>query len=538
MTRPKKQISSSNFPLLHLVLVLFALGGVSRAEEPFPGAKTDYHGVTLHTVTVSGEKASVLVPNRAGLGRPWFLGASLYSASSASVAFMARTQIELVKRGFHVVVLPLGNAFGEPQATAKWNGLYQEMTAKYGLSQKVSLMGISEEGLSIARWAAENPAKVSCLYMDKAVWGFESRPGGRHDAGKGSPADLAAKLAPHHVAVVYVAGAKDDIVPVAENGAPMQAEYQKLGGIFKMILRENEGHHPHGLEDLAPVVDFLHYRTFGNPEPTVKGAAYGPHPKQVVDFWKAPSDAPTPLAVYIHGGGWMGGDRFSLTPIQPLLKAGISVASVGYRLISEADGVTPPVQAPLGDAARALQFLRSKAGEWNFRKDRVGSWGGSAGGCSILWLAFHKEMADPENADPVARESTRLLCAAVVGAQTSLDPVQMREWTPNIGYGGHAFGFKSFASFLENRAKIQPWIAEYSPYALADSTAPPIYLRYASAPDIGKEFKDPTHSANFGVKMHERLRELGVESELDFPGATEPRHRSGFEFLIDKLNAP
>ena len=60
----------------------------------------------------------------------------------------------------------------------------------------------------------------------------------------------------------------------------------------------------------------------------------------------------------------------------------------------------------------------------------------------------------------MARESTRLRCAAVTGAQTTLDPQQMKEWTPNSRYGSHAFGiFKQvngqdrpdFAAFLAQR---------------------------------------------------------------------------------------
>ena len=104
-------------------------------------------------------------------------------------------------------------------------------------------------------------------------------------------------------------------------------------------------------------------------------------------------------------------------------------------------GVKTAGEWPLHDAARALQFVRSKAGEWNIDKQRIGASGGSAGACSSLWLALHDDLADPQSDDPVARESTRLWCAAVSGAQTTLDPQQMKEWTPNSRYGGHAFGF-------------------------------------------------------------------------------------------------
>src|SRR6185295_17550271 len=106
-----------------------------------------------------------------------------------------------------------------------------------------------------------------------------------------------------------------------------------------------------------------------------------------------------------------------------------SVVSVEYRFVPQAQaaGVKPPVEWPLRDAARALQFVRSKAVEWNLDKKRIGATGGSAGACSSLWLAFHNDLADPKSADPIARESTRLWCAAVLGAQTSLDPRQLKE---------------------------------------------------------------------------------------------------------------
>src|SRR5262249_37424740 len=157
--------------------------------------------------------------------------------------------------------------------------------------------------------------------------------------------------------------------------------------------------------------------------------------------------------------------------VQRYLAAGISVVSINYRYTwqAQADGVKPPVAAPLHDAARALQFVRSKASEWNIDKQRIAASGGSAGACSSLWLAFHDDLADPKSSDPIARESTRLWCAAVDSPQTSLDPQQMKEWTPNSRYGAHAFGFADanqkharsedamFADFLAHRDEVLPW---------------------------------------------------------------------------------
>jgi acetyl esterase/lipase len=283
------------------------------------------------------------------------------------------------------------------------------------------------------------------------------------------------------------------------------------------------------------------------PAPTLANVPYGTHPKQVLDFYKAESSTPAPVVFYIHGGGWMAGSKAPFNA-SGYLKAGVSVVSIEYRFVSDAmaAGVKPPVDWPLRDAARALQFIRSKAGEWNIDKTRIGATGGSAGACSSLWLAFHDEMADPKSADPIARESTRLFCAAVNGAQTTLDPQQMKEWTPNSSYGGHAFGFKGdpkkrlsqFQQFLEGRETILPWIKEYSPYELVTAGDPPVFLFYGTPPAMGQPQKDPTHTSNFGVKLQEKCRSVGVGCDLAYPGAPDQKYRNVSEYLTATLKGP
>jgi acetyl esterase/lipase len=287
------------------------------------------------------------------------------------------------------------------------------------------------------------------------------------------------------------------------------------------------------------------------PEPTVADYAYGTDsPRQKFDFWQAKSDAPTPVVLLIHGGGWRGGDKsgYGKSAIQPLLDAGISVAAINYRFIEQAmaDKIEPPVKGPLGDAARALQTIRSKAKEWNIDPARVGATGGSAGACTSLWLALHDDLADPQSDDPIARQSTRLTCAAVNGAQTSLDPKQLREWMPNSIYGGHAFGFaapgrsraQEFDLLIAEREKVLPWIKEYSPIELVSKDDPPIYLDYPNQktpPVIGQNEPDPTHSAIYGIKLVEKLKEAGVEGVLSYPGHQDEKYGSINGFFLAKL---
>jgi acetyl esterase/lipase len=281
--------------------------------------------------------------------------------------------------------------------------------------------------------------------------------------------------------------------------------------------------------------------------PTFSNVRYGDHERQVLDFFKADTNGPAPLVVHIHGGGWINGDKVGVGDLKKYLEAGISVASINYRFVPQAQeaGIKPPVKWPLEDAARAVQFLRSKAGEWNIDKARVGATGGSAGACSSLWLAFHDDMAKPNDTDPVARESTRLTAAAVNGAQTSLDPLQLREWIPNMRYGGHAFGFSGgsgrdsqFQQFYDHRLEVLDWIKEYSPYSHAGPGDPPVFLNYPAQdkpPVKGEDQKDPTHTAVLGLLLEEKLKAEGDEVYLAYPGHIDNEYANPAAFLIAKL---
>lgn len=290
------------------------------------------------------------------------------------------------------------------------------------------------------------------------------------------------------------------------------------------------------------------------PTPTVSDFVYGNNsPRQVFDFWKAESNQPTPLVLLIHGGGWRGGDKtgYGTTTIKPYLDKGISVAAINYRFIAQAmeDQVEPPVRGCLHDAARALQTLRSKAAEWNIDPKRVGATGSSAGACTSLWLALHDDLADPKSSDLVARQSSRLTCAAVSGAQTSLDPKQLREWMPNSIYGGHAFGFaangrsraEEFELLIPNREKVLPWIREYSPIELVTSDDPPLYLEYPNQkeePVLGKAEPDPTHSSMYGIQLEAVAKSKGVECLVVTRQRPSNEYPTIASFLIAKLTTP
>lgn len=188
------------------------------------------------------------------------------------------------------------------------------------------------------------------------------------------------------------------------------------------------------------------------PAPTQADVAYGPHERNKLDFWRSPAataEKPAPLVVFIHGGGFVGGDKTSFRgpKVQALLDKGVSVASINYRFRQHA-----PIQDILRDAARAVQYLRFKGGEWGIDKKRIAAQGGSAGAGTSLWLATRDDLADPKAEDPVLRESSRV-CACVLNAtqatynltrwESFLGPADP-SWS-DVSEGLLFYGFKSEA---------------------------------------------------------------------------------------------
>src|SRR5215813_3612953 len=137
--------------------------------------------------------------------------------------------------------------------------------------------------------------------------------------------------------------------------------------------------------------------------PDLANVRYGPHERNVFDLWKAKSDSPTPLVIHIHGGGFRQGDKSTINPLllRGCLEHGISVASINYRYSTQA-----PYPAPMADSARAVQFLRLHAKEYNLDANRFGATGGSAGAGISLWIGFRDDMVDPKSDDPVLRQHT------------------------------------------------------------------------------------------------------------------------------------
>lgn len=103
--------------------------------------------------------------------------------------------------------------------------------------------------------------------------------------------------------------------------------------------------------------------------------------RQKLDIAVPAKNGPYPIVVWIHGGAWLHGSKEN-PPVQPLLQHGYAVASINYRLSSQA-----PFPAQIQDCKTAIRFLRANAKQFNIDPTRIGVWGMSAGGHLVAMLA-------------------------------------------------------------------------------------------------------------------------------------------------------
>ena len=271
--------------------------------------------------------------------------------------------------------------------------------------------------------------------------------------------------------------------------------------------------------------------------PTHANVAYGDHPLQVIDVWEAEGDGPRPTLIYIHGGGWAGGDKKrNPSNVKPYLDKGIAYVSINYRLSGE-----HPLPAPVQDAARAIQFIRHHAPDWNLDPEKMAFTGGSAGACTSMWLLAHDDLANPESEDPIARQSTKPLAAAVGGGQTSIDPKVIEPWIgENVTKHRMiymAVGETSIEDALANYETHRHLYVEYSPFNHMGAGDPPLWMQYGG--DLTLPSKNEGHGIHhgvYGLKMKERAEAAGVEVHLVIPGhSTSEKYPTMESFLMDKL---
>lgn len=127
------------------------------------------------------------------------------------------------------------------------------------------------------------------------------------------------------------------------------------------------------------------------------------HERQKLDLYLPEKAAkPSPLVVWIHGGGWRGGSKEN-PPLLWLLERGYAVASINYRLSQHA-----PFPAQIHDCKAAIRWLRANASKYGIDPNRIGVAGGSAGGHLVALLGTGGDVQELEGNLGVTGVSSRV----------------------------------------------------------------------------------------------------------------------------------
>ena len=257
----------------------------------------------------------------------------------------------------------------------------------------------------------------------------------------------------------------------------------------------------------------------------------GGHERQKLDLY-LPKDArgPTPVIVWVHGGGWQAGSKANGLPLRlGLIARGYAIASIGYRLTDAA-----PFPAQIQDVKAAIRWLRAHAAEYRLAPERFVAWGSSAGGHLVAMLGT---AGDFKAFDVGAnlKESSRV--------QAVIDfygPSDLHRFVTTPGYESHGRPNSPESKLAggivaENLAKA----AAASPVSYVDRNDAPFLILHGAA--------DPTVPVNQSETLHAALLRAGVSSSLHIlPGArhggpefTSPESLAGSDkFLAQHAPSP
>ncbi len=232
--------------------------------------ESEWNGFQRLDFPFEGRNAIVVFADAPKEGNPWIMRTEYFGAFPAF-------DIVMLKRGYHLAYVSNMHRWGDPsdiEIKAHFCALLEQ---EYGFCAKCLPEGLSCGGMFATYFASAHPERVAALYIDAPVMNFLSCPCGVGDAtnelykefhaatGKtvselinyrNHPIDHAPKLLQANLPIMIVSGDCDTVVPYHENGAHLTDYYRKNGGTVHEIIKPGCDHHPHGLEDVTPLIEF------------------------------------------------------------------------------------------------------------------------------------------------------------------------------------------------------------------------------------------------------------------------------------------
>ncbi len=207
---------------------------------------------------------------------------------------------------------------------------------------------------------------------------------------------------------------------------------------------------------------------------------------------KGQTTDPLPVAVYVHGGSFTGGDKrkgSGATDIRPVVDRGYAVASVNYRLAPDYK-----FPGPLQDVKCAIRFLRANASRYNLDSNRFAIWGTSAGGYLSAFVGLTGSPSEFDKGEYLDQSSSVLATADLFGptdlAASDLNPLQI------------LLLYRAFGSI----SRDDPFLKTASPINYISKGAPPFLIMHGD--------KDSVVPLTQSTLLHTRLSAAGIPSTL------------------------
>ena len=216
-------------------------------------------------------EAILILPDCPNKEKNWLFKTEYFGAFPAF-------EIEMLRRGWHVAFIKNRNRWCLTEDLDLKARFADHLHREYGLYQKCVPVGMSCGGLFACKLAARYPSLVSAMYLDAPVLHIPSVVIGDGDLQrslldeftratgmskdellqyKENPLDQMDVLVDNKIPVMLIYGDADEVVPFSENGAKLIKYYSERGGDITAIGKEGCLHHPHGLEDNTPIIEFV-----------------------------------------------------------------------------------------------------------------------------------------------------------------------------------------------------------------------------------------------------------------------------------------
>ncbi len=233
--------------------------------------ESTWNGFKRIDFTFEDREAILVFPDKANENKNWLFKTEYFNA-------FPNFEIEMVQKGWHLAYIKNVTRWCLDEDIDLKKRFCHYLSEEYGLYEKCVPVGMSCGGLIGTKFAAKYPECVSALYLDAPVMNLLSCPAGLGNAAnqylseftsatgmnlsqlicyREHPIDKMHLLLDNKIPVILVYGDSDDIVPYEENGAILEKYYRENDGVIISIGKENCGHHPHGLADNTPIIEFV-----------------------------------------------------------------------------------------------------------------------------------------------------------------------------------------------------------------------------------------------------------------------------------------